>query len=414
MRRKNRGTAYILSLIAIVILTAVVTGFSTRLTAHVQTETARLDRRSGELAIQAGIARAMATLAEANLNTLDLTEEWYTIGQGGVTEFQVGETNVRFEIIDSTRFVNLNTANEEQLQRLNLTEEQVAALLDWREEQLQPRLEGAKDEYYNTLETPYNTRLRRLESLSELFLIRDFTPFSILNPPTTINSNVISSGSIEDQVPLIEVAVVDSTSPNTRADGTQRVNLNVAQLPQLVQAGISNQAAQLILQRRNQGQFTSYSQVFAINGLNVQDARTLLNVATITNETTLSGKINLNTAPESVLRTIPNLQEDQVQSIINQQGNFDELGDLADIPGFSTNALQQVADFFTIGCQTFIVRLQASKGTTKSYREAFITVQNGTPRLVKQAQPLPRDPLTAWTWEADATTTTVLMENPNE
>jgi type II secretory pathway component PulK len=410
-RSKQTGAALMLAIFAMVVLLLVVTSFATRLDSHIKTETNRLNQRKANIAIQAGLARAMAALTTANVNAINSTDEWVTLGQTGTEAFTVGTATVRIQILDSTRFVNINAAPEAQLTKMNLTEEQVASLLDWREEQLQPRLLGAKDEYYNALATPYNTRLRRMESVTDLFLIRGFTPYLILNPPENTTSNILTTGNTGEAPALIDMITTDSVSPNLRADGTQRVNLNVAQNAQLVQAGLTNQAAQAIVQRRNtQGQFTTFNQVFAVNGLNAQDAKTILNVATITNETTLNGKINLNTAPDYVLRTVPEITEDQVQAIISRQGSFEELGDLTDLAGFSTNTLTDIGDIFTLSCQTFIVRLQGIKGTSTAFMEALVSVTDGQAKILKMNRPLQRNPLTLWGWEQDATTETTLLD----
>lgn len=412
IRNKQTGAALMLAIFTMVALLLIVTTFSLRLDSHIKTETSRIDQRKADRAIEAGIARALAALTEADVNAINNTDEWVTIGENGSQAFTVGDASVRLQILDTTRFVNLNTAPEEQLERMNLTEEQVAAILDWREEQLQPRLLGAKDEYYNNLDTPYNTRLRTMESITDLFLIRGFTPYLVLNPPENTTSNILSTGSTGEAIPLIDMITVNSQSPNLRADGTQRVNLNVAQNAQLVQAGLSNQVAQAIIQRRNtQGQFTSFNQVFAVAGLTPDNAKTLLNIATITNETILTGKININTAPEYVLRSIPELTEDQVQAIISGQGSFTELGDLADISGISTNVLNQVADLFTISCQSFVVRVEGIRGTTHSYMEANVLITDGVPKITKLSRPLQRNPLSQWGWEQDATAETPLLES---
>lgn len=403
-----------LALATMVILTLVVTSFSLRLDSHIKSESSRIDRRKTELAIQAGLSRAMASLVDANINVTTTSDEWFNLGETGSIAFTVADSSVRIQIIDTTRFVNLNTATEEQLVQLNFTENQVAAILDWREDQLQPRQLGAKDEYYNTLTTPYNVKLRRFDSVSELLLVRDFTPADVLFPPQNNGGNALLTGNIEDQPAPIDILTIESRSPNRRQDGTERVNLNIAQNPQLVQAGISNQAAQAIIQRRNtQGQFTSLNQVFAVNGLNLQDAEVILNVATISAENFLNGKINVNTAPEAVLRTIPEITDDQVQGILTRQGSFEQLGDITEVPGISTNTLQQLADFLTIGSQTFLIRLEGRRGPARSYAEAIVNIVDGQPRLLQLNRPIERDPLTRWGWEIDPLSDQSLLEEPN-
>lgn len=411
MRCKRSGSAFVLAVGTILVLSIVVAAFSVRLESHIRAESNRIGRIKAEQAVQAGIARAMATLTSANLNALDTTEEWATIGNAGAEGFQIGDASVRIQIVDATRFVDINSATEEQLVKMNLTDEQAACLLDWREDQIQPRALGAKDEFYNALETPYNAKLRRFESVNEIFLVKGFTPELVLLPPQNVTSNLLASGSAEDQPSLADLIQVDSQSPNTRADGSQRVNLNVAQNQQLVQAGIRNQAAQAIIQRRNtQGQFTSFNQVFNVAGINAQDAETLLNVATVTNETTLNGKININTASEQVLRTIPNLTEQEVAGIVQRSGQFRSLGELVSNAGLNTNTLGQVADFFAIGSSSFLVYAEGRSGPTKVYWIAHITVENGQPRVTKMERPLQRNPLAKWGWDDDASTTTTLIQ----
>lgn len=412
MKSKQSGSAFVLAVGTMLVLALVVAAFSVRLESHIRAESNRIGRLKAEAAVQAGIARAMATLTSANLNALDTTEEWATIGNAGSEEFQVGSAYFRLQIIDSTRFVDINSATEEQLTKMNLTDEQAATLLDWREDQLQPRALGAKDEYYNNLATPYNARLRRFESINELFLVKGFTPQLVLQPPQNLTSNQLATGSAEDQPTLAELITVDSVSPNTRADGSQRVNLNVAQNQQLVQAGIRNQAAQAIVQRRNtQGQFTNFNQVFNVAGINSQDAETLLNVATVTNETTLAGKININTASEQVLRTIPNLTEQEVSGIVQRSGQFRSLGELVSNAGLNTNVLGQVADFFTIGSSSFQILVEGRSGPTKVFWIAHVTVTNGEPRLTKMDRPLQRNPLALWGWADTASTTSTLIQS---
>ncbi len=399
-----------LAVMAMAILLVVVVGFSQRFDEYMRVATHGIDQRQADHAVDAGIARALAALTDANVDLTTTTDEWYSLGQNGSEEFVVGPASFRIQIIDATRLVNLNTADEEHLRRFNLSDEQVDSLLDWRNLELQPRPQGAKDEYYNSLTVPYNTKLRGLDSLSELLLVKGFTAATLFEPPENLVGSALSVGNIADQPPLASISTVDSTSPNTRADGTERVNLNVAQNAQLVQAGLRNQAAQAIIQRRGGG-FTSMNEVFSVPGLNIQDAEAILNVATITNETTLVGKININTAPETVLRTIPNLSEDQIQGIISRQGTFQSLGELAQSNGFTTNALAQVANYFTAGASTFIVRVEGRRGTASSFMEAVVEVTEGVPRVIKMYRPLSRLPRNDWGWEDEPSTQTVLMES---
>lgn len=400
-----------LALALMVVLTLVVTGFSLRLDAHVRTEILRIDQRSARLAAESGVAQAMSVLSDANFNATTDTDEWFNYGRVGLDRFQVGDSYFRVQIVDNGGRVNLNTVSREQMEKIYFSDEQIDSLLDWREDQLQPRPLGAKDEYYNSLETPYNVRLRRLETVDELLLVKGFTPKFLFDPPENVSGNLLLAGNIADQPALFDLVTVDSRSPNVRADGSAKINANTANTNQLTQAGLSQQVAQAIIQRRNtQGTFTSLGQLFQIPGLNTEAFRAILNNLTLTNETSVSGLINLNTASEAVLNSIPNLAPDQVQSILSRQGTFAELGELADLPGFTAQVLEQVGGLFTIGSQSFTIRVEGLHNAARFYLEANVIVEEGRLKILRVRPPLTYDVVTRWQWPTEPDTTTVIVD----
>lgn len=409
----RRGSVFVLALLGMVLMTMVVASFSVRIAAHVKSETIRIDRRKAESAAQAGIARAMASLAEANVNVVTETDEWFDLGQQGDELFVIGDSQFRIEILDAGRFANLNSIDTEQMRRMNLTDDVIESILDWREEQLQPRTQGAKDEYYNGLVNPYNAKLRAFETVEEILLVKGMTPELLYQPPQVTGGNVLVNGALEDQPALDALITTDSTSTNNRADGTTRVNVNTVNQGQLVTAGLSNQGATAIINRRNtQGTFAGLSAVLQTPGLSNADITAVLNALTVTAETTVSGKMNLNTVTEPVLRTIPDLTDDQIQSILSRQPTFAELGDLATLSGFTPQNVQTFADRFTVSASSFLVRVEGRRGSATVHLEAVVTVTEGVSTLRKTIRPTLADIITRWEWAAETTTETVLMERP--
>lgn len=414
-KTKKQGSAFVLALAVVVVMTLVVTAFSTRLDSHLRTETLRVDRRAAQAAAQAGLAYALPVLARAETNVATSTDEWFTLGQTGATEFVLGPASFRLQILDNNALADLNTADLEQLRRMNLAEDQIEALLDWREEQLQPRTQGAKDEFYNALPTPYNTRLQDFETIDEILLVRGFTPELLYQPPTEVSGNVLATGlSTEEQPALADLLTIGTRVPNTRADGSARVNANTAQIQQLTQAGLRPQAAQAIVQRRNTaGTFAGLAAILQTPGLNNQDVQAVLDNLTTTNENFLRGRLNLNTVTEPVLNTLPEITQDQIQAITGRQPNFATLGELATLPGFDTAALQRYADRFAVGTQSFTVRIQGRQRQATVLLEARVTVADGAANVVFQTIPRRADTLAHWGWAIDPDTETVILERDN-
>src|SRR5690606_1854288 len=140
------------------------------------------------------------------------------------------------------------------------------------------------------------------------------------------------------------------------SDGSARVDLNTANQQQLQQAGLDQQTATAVIQQRNtQGTFTTLGEVFETPNISNDQAEQILNNCTITPDTFVKGKINMNTASEAVLNAIPNISVDLVQNILSRQGTIEQLGELATMPGVDNQQLQDIADFFTVNSQAYIV-----------------------------------------------------------
>lgn len=92
---------------------------------------------------------------------------------------------IRFGITPEAGKLNLNTATDEEIERLltpllldlglQNAPELIAALLDWRDEDDLARPGGAENEYYTNLEPGYYTKNGRLDTLEELLLVKGWS-----------------------------------------------------------------------------------------------------------------------------------------------------------------------------------------------------------------------------------------------
>jgi general secretion pathway protein K len=410
-------------------LVAVVVSVAATHQTFVTQEANRLERDRARIAAEAGIQRAMQVLyAQASQTgggtstttstssasgAVTQNDEWYTFGQQGAERFTVGNSSFRVQIVDLASMVNLNTASQQQLERLPLTNEQVEGILDFREPGQEQRPEGGKDQYYNGLTEGYNAKLRGFDTLDELLQVKGFTAQTLYEPQTdVVNSATAVVGSDEEQPALSEIATVYSFSPETTPDGQAKVNLNggdqAQRLQRLVEAGIPQQIAQQISAQN----WPTLGQLFTqVGGLNQQLQAVILDNCTTTAEPRRPGRLNLNTVSEVVLNSVPDLTPDMVQSILQRQSQgFASLGEITQIPGFTGASLQQV-DLFTTSSQTFLIRVIGQAGQSTVSLEAIVDIQEGRPKIIQIQEPPYTNAIDRWQW-IDVSSETSLKEAP--
>lgn len=393
----------ILTLIVLAAVTAILAAGMASQQTHFRSVVNRMERDRAQRMADAGLFRALAALEAINAGVTTFTEDWYALSGNATELFRVKSGAFRVQIVDASSLVNLNTATETQLTNLNLTTEQIDSLLDWREPGTVPRVEGAKDEYYNQLTTPYNAKLGRIDSISELLLIKGFLPSTLYNPP----EQTTTSGF--EPVPIAQVCGIDSYCPNVDPTGQQRANINTVNVQQMIQAGLAPQVANAIQIRRNAGTFTDIGQVLTVPGMNNTSAGIILDSFTVGTETRLEGRINLNTATEAALGTIPNLTPDIAQAIVGRQSSgMVSMGELLTIPGITLPFLQQSANLMTLNSDTFLVRIMGIAGGSKVCREAVVTSIGGVIRVLKIVDSPFDDMTSRWQWTTDTTSETDL------
>ncbi|MBI4483774.1 MAG: general secretion pathway protein GspK [Acidobacteria bacterium] len=102
----------------------------------------------------------------------------------GEVRFQLETGTCRVEIQDESGKLNLNFAPDPMLRALlqNVgldaqTADTIAdSILDWRDQDNLHRLQGAEEDYYQSLPTPYHCKNGWFDSVEELLLVRGVTP----------------------------------------------------------------------------------------------------------------------------------------------------------------------------------------------------------------------------------------------
>ncbi len=442
MRRRQRGVVLVIALAILAGLVALVASIVASQQIALRAEANRVNAGRARIAAEAGIQRAVASLADtiqdataattsttvsstAQGQAQTQTDEWYTLGNKGAEKFTVGSGSFRMEIVDAGSMVDLNVAPEAQLNLLPLTTQQIAALLDWREATPTARTEGAKDDYYNALPKPYNTSLRRFQSVGELLDVRYFTPPDIWQ----VNSNATSAQQLpvlaDDRQPVLaDLVTTDSSSALLNPSGSALINVSgqpaPALVPSLTAVGISGPTANLIA-GITQGQnpppnspsYADLGAVFqAVRNASATDRAAILDNVTVGAATKKEGLLNLNTATEATLMSLPNMTADLAQGIVNYQATgFTKLSDLLLVSGFSdATALQNFAKFFTVRSSVFLVHVVGECNGSQIALEGVVDTSSGVPRLVKMHDQPYSDMPTRWGWSDETTNETVLVE----
>jgi len=168
-----------------------------------------------------------------------------------------GDGEYAVDIQDESGKISLNYVTEEHLRRLlevleiPKPDSDIIAdsILDWRDVDSLHRINGAEDEYYQTMNPPYKAKNGRFETVEELLLVRGVTSDYFYG-----HSEKTEDGSTVFRYGLSRCLTAYGIS--------NRININFAPLPVLLSVpGMTPEAAKTIFERRQSNPFTSMAEV---------------------------------------------------------------------------------------------------------------------------------------------------------
>jgi len=280
---------------------------------------------------------------------------------------------MRYGVTPEASKLNLNVATDEQITQLltplleglqlENVQDLVNALLDWRDADNEPRPGGAEDEYYATLEPPYQTKkIGRFDTLEELLLVKGWSAALLYGEDVNRNGILdLNEDDGDESEPYYDNAdgelnygaapfvTIWSRETDTALDNQQRINLNgdagaiatlMAQYFDEGQVGEASLAfiQDLKTQNFNFSQVASPAELYRGTELGLSgegaDAGFLANSPITLEElpyimdrfsvrplseqgaTIIEGLINVNTAPARVLLTVPGMDEESAATIV--------------------------------------------------------------------------------------------------
>jgi general secretion pathway protein K len=186
MRLSNKGIALPLVLWTITVLMSLVFSFALATRAEMRMSSSFRTSVEKKFLAEAGIERALLELNYLMIvgQTKDSLETWKT--DNSIHKEAIGKASYEVGIMDESGKISINALNDSTaivlrnlLIHLGVSPEAsdiiVDSILDWKDEDNLHRLNGAEDDYYLSLPTPYKARNGNFRSPEELLLVKGMT-----------------------------------------------------------------------------------------------------------------------------------------------------------------------------------------------------------------------------------------------
>ena len=218
---------------------------------------------------EAGVYRAAAEIINSDRNLPPdsaaydaLNEHWHT-NPAAYEDVPLGRGRYWVTVTDEESKVPLNSATDPILRRLlsnagvrddKLLSTIVDSIQDWRDPDNFHRLNGAEDDYYLSLQTPYRAKNGNFETIDELLLVKGMTP-------EILYGNIASQqrrAELETQLPWerqFRSGEYLGVSRRLSVFGVGQVNVNTASADVLMALGLTAAETKLALARRAEAPF---------------------------------------------------------------------------------------------------------------------------------------------------------------
>jgi type II secretory pathway component PulK len=334
--------------------------------------------------------------------------EWVPVGEANFwflgepyIEQQRSEYIPAFGLVDEASKLNLNTAAIEMLQMLpGMTVEFAAAIVDWRDTNAEASENGAENEMYQRLSPARSCKNAPFESVDELRLVygatiemldgEDSNRNGILDPNENDGDLSLPLDNADGRLQpgIISYVTVHSRQLNTKADGSQRINVTAnnsrTQLQQLFEERFGAERAGQI---STTGPFTSVLQFYARSGMTADEFAQIEDELTASTQSVVQGLINVNTASEAVLACIPGIGEDKAPTLVAERNGLStsQLSSIAWVKdALDTQSINQAGPFLTGRTYQLAADVVAVGRFNRGFRRTrfVIDATQSTPRII--------------------------------
>lgn len=407
---RARGTILIVTIWVVLVLAglALVFARSMRIAAIVSAN--HVASLKAEVVAAGASEYIMAKLAAGEEETGDLMEsEPYEAVELGEDYFWVLRSNLEdddefdYGLTDEAGKVNLNSASEEMLLRLpGMTAELAASIIDWRDEDSEISPGGAEDEYYLLLSEPYNCKNSALETVDEILLIKGASEGLLYGEDTNLNGILDDNENDGDlseppdnrngrlDTGFYDYVTVYSVEENVDSEGGERININDARARGDLQSALQEtlkeeRVLEIMGLVPTNPSFGNILDFYYLTGLKSEEFTQIADRLTTSDEETMPGIVNVNTASREVLLCLPGLEENDADALLSYRSRNSELDTIA----WVTNVLDRekavgIGTYITVRSFQYSADIVCLSGNGRAYKryKAVFDIAGGAPHVV--------------------------------
>lgn len=308
-----------------------------------------------------------------------------------------------YGVTDEAGKINLNSASEEMLLNLpGMTTELAASIIDWRDEDSDVTPGGAEDEYYLGQSESYSCKNAPLETVDEVLLIKGASEELLYGEDTNFNGilddheNDGDNSDPDDNrngrldAGIYDYVTVYSVEANVDGDGNQRININSVNARNDLQAALQEivdeeRALEIMNRVSTNPNYANILQLYFQTGMKFEEFSPLADRLTTSDQETLPGLVNVNTASKEVLMCLPGLEESDAEALISHRSTNNETNSIA----WVTQVLERekavaIGSYITTRSHQYSADIVCLAGNGRAYKryKAVLDLSEATPRLV--------------------------------
>jgi len=405
---QSKGTVLIVTIWVVLVLAGLTLVFarSTRVSAILSANySASLQAECVAEGARQYLVAQMETDEQAKVLTNATPYEAMPVGQG---YFWVLRSNLEddhqldYGLTDEAGKINLNSASLEMLLKLpGMTAELAASIIDWRDEDNELSPGGAENEYYLLLPEAYNCKNAPLETIEEILLIKGASDELLYGEDRNLNGILDENENDADasdppdnrnsrlEGGFYDYVTVYSIEANVDGTGNKRININDVQNPELAtvlrQVVTSDRYFQIMDSIRTGRPFRNILEFYFKAGLTAEEFKQLADRLTTSDEPTVAGLVNVNTASKEVLLCLPGLEESDVKALLTRRDTGEGLESIAWVAEvLDSDKAIAVGNYITSRSFQYSADIVSISGNGRAYKryKAVIDAREGTPRIL--------------------------------